>query len=107
MPDKQAPECPDEVAALIARYTTSVPGDLDGRTKRAAKAVLIDSIAVAMGALAHSAAQAARRHAARFVLDDGGCAVLGATRRTTPEVVAPVHGALLRCHCYNHIFVCE
>src|SRR5712671_968311 len=107
MPDKQAPECPDEVAALIARYTTSVPGDLDGRTKRAAKAVLIDSIAVAMGALAHPAALAARRHAARFVLDDGGCAVWGATRRTTPEIAALVNGVLLRCYDYNDFFVGE
>ncbi len=51
MSDIQLSESPDEVAALIAGYAASVPGDLDERSGRAAKAVLIDSLAVAMGAL--------------------------------------------------------
>ena len=53
----------DEVAALIARYTVTVSDALEPRIERAAKAALTDSIAVAVGALAHPAAQAARRHA--------------------------------------------
>src|SRR5258708_24095088 len=98
-------EVPDEVAALIADYAVNVPGDLDPQIERAAKAVVIDSLAVAMGALAHPAALAARRHASRFVLGDGGCAVWGATRRTTPEIAALVNGVLLRCYDYNDFFV--
>ena len=95
----------DEVAALIADFTTSVSGDLDTRSERAAKAILIDSIAVAMGALAHPAAHAARKHAARFVLGDNGCMVWGATTRTTPEIAALANGVLLRCYDYNDFFV--
>ena len=53
---------PDEVASLIADFTVHAPAQLDARTARAAKAVLIDSLAVSMGALTHPAAQAARRH---------------------------------------------
>ena len=41
----------DDVAALIAGYATAVSDDLDPRIERAAKAVLVDSIAVALGAL--------------------------------------------------------
>src|SRR5438874_11975380 len=99
------PEIPDEVAAWIADYAVNAPGDLDPQTERAAKAVVIDSLAVAMGALAHPAALAARRHAGRFVLSDGGCAVWGATRRTTPEIAALVNCVLLRCYDYNDFFV--
>ncbi len=98
-------ETPDEVAALIGGFTADVSGDLDAPSERAAKAVLIDSLAVAMGALAHPAAQAARKHAARFVLGDNGCVVWGALPRTTPEVAALVNGVLLRCYDYNDFFV--
>src|ERR1700738_4507044 len=91
----------DEVAALMAIYTADVSDALDIRTQRAARAVLIDSLAVAMGALAHPAAQAARRHATRLALNDSGCAVWGATSRTTPEIAALVNGVLLRCYDYN------
>src|SRR3954453_15188406 len=75
-------EATDEVAALIARYTVTVSEALEPRIERApeapsseapeppigraAEAALTDSIAVAIGALAHPAAQAGRRHAYRF-----------------------------------------
>ena len=98
-------ETPDEVAALIAAFTTGVSGELDTRSERAAKAVLIDLLAVAMGALGHPAAHAARKHAARFVLGDNGCVVWGATTRTTPEIAALANGVLLRCYDYNDFFV--
>src|SRR5262245_25447461 len=105
MSEVRPAEVPDEVAALIADYTVNVPGDLESQSERAAKAVLIDSLAVAMGALAHPAAQAARRHAGRFVPGEGGCVVWGATTRTTPEIAALANGVLLRCYDYNDFFV--
>jgi 2-methylcitrate dehydratase len=107
MSDKRPTEAPDEVAALIANFTANVSGELDPPAERAARAVLIDSLAVATGALAHPAAQAARRHASRFVLRDNGCAVWGATERTTPEIAALANGVLLRCFDYNDFFVGE
>jgi len=82
----------DEVAALIALYTADVPGALEAASERAAKAVLTDSLAVAMGALAHPAAQAACRHAYRFPADEGGCVIWGSTRRSTPEIAALANG---------------
>src|SRR5450432_642815 len=95
----------DEIAALIAVYTADVSGALDAPTERAAKAVLMDSLAVAMGALAHPAAQAARRHAYRFPGGEGGCVVWGSPRKSTPEIAALANGVLLRCYDYNDFFV--
>jgi 2-methylcitrate dehydratase len=86
----------DEVAAQIAIYTADVSDALDATTERAARAVLTDSLAVAMGALAHPAAQAARRHAYRFPPGEGGCAIWGSPRRSTPEIAALANGVLLR-----------
>src|ERR1700676_5215500 len=97
----------DEVAALMAAYTLDVTGALDARTQHAAKAVLTDSLAVAMGALAHPAAQAARRHAYRFPAQEGGCVIWGSPCRSTPEIAALANGVLLRCYDYNDFFVGE
>jgi 2-methylcitrate dehydratase len=96
---------PDEVASLIAGYTTAASGKLDREIERAAKAVLIDSIAVAIGALTHPAALAARRHACRFPVAADGCAIWGSDRRTTPDIAALTNGVLLRCYDYNDFFV--
>jgi 2-methylcitrate dehydratase len=95
---------PDEVAALIADFTVHAPAVLDARAARAAKAVLIDSLAVSMGALTHPAAQAARRHAYRFATSDG-CAIWGSAKLAAPELAALTNGVLLRCYDYNDFFV--
>src|SRR5262249_30254297 len=95
---------PDEVAALLADFAVNAPDDLDDRARRAAKAVLTDSLAVCMGALAHPAAQAARRHAYRFTSPDG-CLIWGSTMRTAPELAALANGVLLRCYDHNDFFV--
>ena len=105
MPQTALSTSPDEVAALIADYATHAYERLDARTERAAKHALIDSIAVAMGALAHPAAQAARRHAYRFPTGAEGCLIWGSDQRTTPEIAALANGVLLRCYDYNDFFV--
>ena len=101
----KASDSADEVAALIAGYTANVAESLDQRTERAAKAALVDSIAVAMGALRHPAAQAARRHAYRFPVGEDGCLIWGTAKRTTPDLAALTNGVLLRCYDYNDFFV--
>jgi len=94
----------DEVAQLIADFAAHAPDDLDIHARRAAKAVLIDSLAVSMGALTHQAAQAARRHAYRFSTS-GGCVIWGSARSSTPDIAALTNGVLLRCYDYNDFFV--
>jgi 2-methylcitrate dehydratase len=95
----------DEVAALLAAYTVQVSNVLDPSIERAAKAALVDSMAVAMGALTHSAAQAARRHAYRFPVGADGCVIWATNKRTTPDIAALTNGVLLRCYDYNDFFV--
>src|SRR5258705_12000999 len=94
----------DEVAALLADFAANVPDRLDARTSRAAKAVLFDSLAVAMGALTHAAAQAARRHAYRFPAS-GGCAIWGSAPPTTPDIAALTNGVRLSCSDHHDFFV--
>src|SRR5437773_6375063 len=95
----------DEVGELIADYVVSVSGRLDARGERAAKAALIDSIAVAIAALRHPAAQNARKHAYRFPANGKSCVIWGTQRRAAPELAALTNGVLLRCHDYNDFFV--
>jgi 2-methylcitrate dehydratase len=95
----------DEVGELLGNYVASVSGKLDARTERAAKAALIDSIAVAVAALRHPAAQNARRHAYRFATNGSGCVIWGTRKRAAPELAAFTNGVLLRCHDYNDFFV--
>src|SRR2546421_2229800 len=105
MPQTALSTSPDEVAALIADYAIHAYERLDARTERAAKHALIDSIAVATGALAHPAAQAARRHAYRFPVGGDACVIWGSTKRSTPDIAALANGVLLRCYDYNDCFV--
>ena len=95
----------DEVGELIANYVVNVSGTLDARTERAAKAALIDSIAVAIAALRHPAAQNARKHAYRFPANSESCVIWGTQKRAAPELAALTNGVLLRCHDYNDFFV--
>src|SRR5881396_773980 len=84
----------DEVGELIADYVVNVSDKLDARTERAAKAALIDSIAVAIAALRHPAAQNARKHAYRFPANS--CVIWGTQKRAAPELAALTNGVLLR-----------
>lgn len=95
----------DDMAELIAGYVTRVEKTLDARATQAAKSVLIDSLAVSLGALGHPAALLARQHAYRFSLPQGGCTVWGTPHHTTPELAALTNGVLLRCYDYNDFFV--
>jgi 2-methylcitrate dehydratase len=96
---------PDEIAELIASYVVGVSKDLDARTGRAAKCVLIDAMAVSVGALRHPAAQKARQHAYRFADTAGGALIWGTKQRTSPELAALTNGVLLRCYDYNDFMV--
>ncbi|WP_218274565.1 MmgE/PrpD family protein [Paraburkholderia piptadeniae] len=95
----------DVVADSIANYVARVPKALDARTSHAAKSVLVDSLAVSLGALGHPAAQRARRHAYRFPMKEGGSVIWGTLQRTTPELAALTNGVLLRSYDYNDFFV--
>src|SRR5258706_7880433 len=95
----------DEVAELIASYVVGVSKQLDARAERAAKCVLIDAMAVSVGALRHPAAQKARHHACRFAGPTGSALIWGTKQHTSPELAALTNGVLLRCYDYNDFMV--
>lgn len=104
MSDSIPYEYHDEVAELLANYTVNVSGDLGADTLAAAKRALNDSLAVALGAFAHPAAEIGRRFAG-LMAAPSGCVIWGTSLRATPDVAALVNGSLLRCYDYNDFFV--
>ena len=78
--------------------------DVNGDGRERLKTILIDSFAVALAALKHPAALAARRYATAFVAD-APCAIWGTSRRANAEVAALANGVLLRCHDYNDLYI--
>lgn len=94
----------DEVAALLADFACRVDLEVSASTRHAAKHVLMDSLAVAVGALQHPAAQAARRYAYQFP-STHGCLVWGTSFETNSEVAALANGVPLRCYDYNDFYM--
>ncbi len=94
----------DEVGELLADFTTSVSGMIDGETRQAAKRAMGDSIAVALGAFDHLSSHVARRFASPFSADTG-CVIWGTSMRANPDLAGFVNGSLLRCYDYNDFYV--
>jgi 2-methylcitrate dehydratase len=95
----------DGVAEAIAAYVVGVSKQLSPAAERAAKCILIDAMAVSVGALRHPAAQLARKHAYRFAGPAGGSLIWGTSQRASPELAALTNGVLLRCYDYNDFMV--
>ncbi|HZU16700.1 MAG TPA: MmgE/PrpD family protein [Candidatus Dormibacteraeota bacterium] len=94
----------DEMAALLADFTTGVSTALTAEAGWAARRVLLDTLAVALGGLRHPAAQAARRYAYRFPLA-GGSRVWGTDVTTSPETAALANGVPVRAYDHNDLYV--
>ena len=94
----------DEMAELLATFAAGAPARLDEAAATAAERVLLDTFAVAVGALTHPAARAARRYARRFPLD-GGARVWGTSLTTSPETAALVDGVPIRGYDYNDLYM--
>src|SRR3954453_858725 len=84
-------ESTDQVADALASFVGYAAHDLEPPTLQSAKFVLMDSFAVAIGALDHPAAKAARDYAGLFPVASGS-SVWGTSVRTTPETATLVNG---------------
>lgn len=93
----------DEMAELLAGFAANAPVRPDDHAT-AAKRVLLDTFAVAVGALSHPAAGAARRYASRFPLD-GGARVWGTSLTASPETATLVNGVPIRGYDYNDLYM--
>ncbi len=94
----------DEIAQGLAAFVCSLPREMDEATEKAARLVLLDSFAVALGALSHPAAEAGRRYAALFPAAEGAL-VWGTTMRASPEIATLVNGVPLRGYDYNDLYI--
>lgn len=94
----------DDVSETLAAFVQAAPEASNATAAQAARRVLFDSFAVAIGALDHPAAQAGRRYAKLFPLADGAL-IWGTALRVTPEAAALVNSAPLRAYDYNDLYI--
>lgn len=94
----------DRVAEALADFVTRADPALDSAAVEAARLILLDSFAVALGALDHPATAAAHRYARLFPAPDG-CRIWGTPMRAAPEVTALVNGVPLRAYDFNDLYM--
>lgn len=94
----------DEVAEALAAFVVEAEPELGAGAVAAAKLILLDSFAVALGALDHPATQAAHRYARLFAMAEG-CRVWGTALCVTPESAAVVNGVPLRGYDFNDLYM--
>lgn len=94
----------DLLLEALARFACEAPGATSAPVGAVCEAAIIDTIAVALGALRHPAAQAARRYA-RLTPVASGATVWGSGERTTAEIAALVNATPLRGYDYNDLYM--
>lgn len=94
----------DHLLTLLAAYTRNADLVLDEPMAQAARAAVMDSFAVALGALSHPAAVAARRYARHFPVAHGAT-IWGSGLRVSVETAALVNGVPLRAYDYNDLYI--
>jgi 2-methylcitrate dehydratase len=95
----------DDIADRLAAFALARSGKFEPRLLDGAKFVLVDTIAVGLGAFHHPAAQNARRYLDYFPGDPSGAAVWGTRLRVTPDKATLANGVLLRCYDYNDVML--
>lgn len=93
----------DKLLTAFATFATGVSDKLDADSLHAAKAALVDAIAVSLGALPHPPAQLGRKYARLFGTPDGAT-VWGTGERVNVEAATLVNGAPLRGYDYNDFY---
>ncbi|MGS0892931.1 MmgE/PrpD family protein [Burkholderia stagnalis] len=93
----------DKLLTAFATFATNVSGELEPASVDAAKAALVDAIAVSLGALPHPPAQLGRKYARLFATPNGAT-VWGTGERVNVEAATLVNGAPLRGYDYNDFY---
>jgi 2-methylcitrate dehydratase PrpD len=98
------PAWQDDCAELFAAFALGDLAVADAATIDATKRILIDTLAVGLGAFHHPAVEVARRYLAVFPNDPRGVGIWGTALRASPEKATLVNGVPLRCYDYNDVF---
>jgi 2-methylcitrate dehydratase len=93
----------DKLLTAFATFATQVSGKLDADSLHAAKAALVDTVAVSLGALPHPPAQLGRKYARLFETPNGAT-LWGTGERVNVEAATLVNGAPLRGYDYNDFY---
>ncbi|ODS70155.1 MAG: hypothetical protein ABS43_23780 [Bordetella sp. SCN 67-23] len=88
----------------LAAFSRHAALECGAPADRAVKAALLDTLAVALGALTHPAAVAARRYA-RHAIVAKGATIWGTGECVTAEAAALVNGVPLRAYDYNDLYI--
>ena len=94
----------DQLLHSLAAFTCKLPTTLDAPATEAALAVVQDSLAVALGALRHPAAQAGRCYA-RHAQVKQGATLWGSGECVPAELAALVNAVPLRGYDYNDLYI--
>ncbi|MBN9475662.1 MAG: MmgE/PrpD family protein [Burkholderiales bacterium] len=94
----------DRMLRALAAFSRHAALECGAPADRAVKAALLDTLAVALGALTHPAAVAARRYA-RHAIVAKGATIWGTGECVTAEAAALVNGVPLRAYDYNDLYI--
>ncbi len=94
----------DRLLDALAAFSHKASTRLDTTAERSAKVAVMDTLAVALGALSHPAARAARRYAKHSRVSEGAT-IWGTGMRVTAETAALVNGVPLRAYDYNDLYI--
>lgn len=95
----------DDIVDCLAAFAVSSPAISDHALLDGARRVLIDTVAVGLGAFHHPAAENARRYLDFFAPDPNGASIWGTALRASPDKATFVNGVLLRCYDYNDVMI--
>ncbi len=93
----------DDVADALAAFATGRPAGLGEGHHAAAQRLLLDTLAVGLGAFRHPASVIARRYLEFFPDFPQGATVWGTRRRAPLPVASLVNGVPLRAYDYNDV----
>ena len=99
-----SPSHHDALLHELAAFTNRVPLALDAAAQKSAQAAIIDTLAVALGALRHPAAIAGRRYARHSVVARGAT-LWGSGETVTAEAATLANGVPLRGYDYNDLYI--
>ena len=94
----------DDIVERLAAYAIA-DFEPDTAALTGAKRILIDTLAVGLGAFDHPAARNARRYLEFFDPPAAGSAIWGTHLRASPDKATLVNGVLLRCYDYNDVMI--
>ncbi len=90
----------DRISRALSEYASTKSVKLSQEVVKETKRHLLDTMAIALGALQEEGPKAARRYACRFPLPEGS-SIWGSSFRTIPEAATLANGVAIRYFDYN------